>query len=41
VFLENEILYSDVFEVDETVMGKDFLLPIGKAKVMKEGWISY
>ena len=30
-------MYGDVFEVDEKIMDKDFLLPIGKAKVMREG----
>jgi len=37
VFLENEIMYSDVFEVDDKIMGMDYLAPIGKAKVMREG----
>lgn len=32
VFLENEILYGSTFPVDDTIMGKDFTLPIGKAK---------
>ena len=32
VFLENEILYGSTFPVDEAVLGKDFTLPIGKAK---------
>lgn len=31
VFLENEIMYSQTFTVSDEVMGKDFLLPIGKA----------
>jgi pyruvate/2-oxoglutarate/acetoin dehydrogenase E1 component len=30
-------MYSDVFEVDDKVMGMDYLTPIGKAKVMREG----
>ena len=37
VFLENEMMYSEVFEVDPLINDKDFLLPIGKAKVMREG----
>lgn len=37
VFLENEIMYNEGFEVPEPVMDKDFLIPIGKAKIMKEG----
>ena len=37
VFLENEMMYADTFEVNENVMNKDFLSPIGKAKVMREG----
>ena len=34
VFLENEILYGQQFEVPE---GDDFLVPIGKARVAREG----
>lgn len=37
VFLENEILYGESFEVDPAVMDKDFLLPIGRAKIQREG----
>ena len=37
VFLENEILYNDIHEVDESVLHKDFLAPIGKARIMKAG----
>ncbi len=33
VFLENEILYGESFPVDQAVLDKDFVLPIGKAKV--------
>lgn len=33
VFLENEIMYGESFEVSEEVLDKDFVLPIGKAKV--------
>jgi pyruvate dehydrogenase E1 component beta subunit len=37
VFLENENLYGHHFEVSETVLSEDFVLPIGKAKIMREG----
>ena len=37
VFLENEIMYNKKFEVDDKVLDKDFVVPIGKAKVMREG----
>jgi len=37
VFLENEIMYSETFEVPDSVMDMDFVLPIGKAKIMREG----
>ncbi|KFM28341.1 Pyruvate dehydrogenase E1 component subunit beta-1, mitochondrial [Auxenochlorella protothecoides] len=37
VFLENEIMYGESFEVSEEVLDKDFVLPIGKAKIQREG----
>lgn len=37
VFLEHEIMYGTPFEVTDEVLSKDFLLPIGKAKVEKVG----
>lgn len=37
VFLENELLYGVAFEVSDEVLGKDFVLPIGKAKIEREG----
>ena len=37
VFLENEIMYGEVFDLSDEVMGKDFLVPIGKCKIMKPG----
>lgn len=37
VFLENEILYGESFPVEEAALDKDFVLPIGKAKIQKEG----
>lgn len=33
MFLENEIMYNESFEVPENVMDTEFLLPIGKAKI--------
>eukprot|EP00850_Spirogloea_muscicola_P011209 SM000068S20641 [mRNA] locus=s68:500961:503853:- [translate_table: standard] len=37
VFLENEIMYGESFPVSEEVMDPNFTLPIGKAKVEREG----
>jgi pyruvate dehydrogenase E1 component beta subunit len=37
IFLENEILYGEPFPVSEAVLDKDFVLPIGKAKIQREG----
>ena len=37
MFLENEIMYGDVFEISEEVMDKDFLIPFGKCKIVKPG----
>jgi len=37
VFLENEVMYGQSFEVDPEVVSPDFVLPIGKAKIMREG----
>merc|ERR1712062_901109 len=37
VFLENEILYGQAFDIDESVLKDDFILPIGKAKIMRPG----
>lgn len=37
VFLENEIMYSEKFEVSAEVMNPEYITPIGKAKIMKEG----
>ncbi|KAL5282857.1 PDHB family protein [Megaselia abdita] len=37
VFLENELLYGVSYPVDEKITSKDFVLPIGKAKIMKPG----
>lgn len=37
VFLENEILYGLSFGVSPEVLDKDFVLPIGKAHIEREG----
>ncbi len=37
IFLESEILYNFSFEVSEKALDKDFTLPIGKAKILREG----
>jgi pyruvate dehydrogenase E1 component beta subunit len=37
VFLENEIMYNASFDVDPAVMDPDFTIPLGKAKVMRQG----
>lgn len=37
VFLENENLYGQHYEMSQEAMGEDFLIPIGKAKIMREG----
>lgn len=39
MFLENELMYGKEFEMSEEAMSKDFVLPIGKAKVEREGWL--
>ncbi|KFQ27589.1 hypothetical protein N331_06684, partial [Merops nubicus] len=37
VMLENELLYGVPFEMSEQAQSKDFIVPIGKAKVEKQG----
>jgi len=37
VFLENEIMYGQAFDVSKEAQSKDFVLPIGKAKIMRTG----
>ncbi|KAJ6961878.1 hypothetical protein NC652_000746 [Populus alba x Populus x berolinensis] len=37
VFLENELLYGEAFPVSAEVLDSSFCLPIGKAKIEKEG----
>ncbi|KFO95377.1 hypothetical protein N300_04476, partial [Calypte anna] len=37
VMLENELLYGVPFEMSEQAQSKDFIVPIGKAKIEREG----
>jgi pyruvate dehydrogenase E1 component beta subunit len=37
IFLENELLYGESFPVSAEVLDSSFCLPIGKAKVEREG----
>jgi pyruvate dehydrogenase E1 component beta subunit len=37
VVLENEIMYNLSFELSSEALSPDFLIPIGKAKIMREG----
>jgi len=37
VCLENELMYGEEFELSDEALSKDFLIPIGKAKVLREG----
>jgi len=37
VFLENEILYNATFPLSPEAQSKDFVIPIGKAKIEREG----
>lgn len=37
IFLENELMYSQSFTVDKSVMDVDFVLPLTKAKIMRPG----
>jgi pyruvate dehydrogenase E1 component beta subunit len=37
VFLENELMYGVKFRISDEAKGKDFLIPFGKAKIMREG----
>jgi len=37
VVLENELMYGTSFDLSAEVMSPDFVIPIGKAKVMREG----
>ncbi|XP_058488776.1 pyruvate dehydrogenase E1 component subunit beta, mitochondrial [Solea solea] len=37
VFLENELMYGVAFEMSEESQSKDFTIPIGKAKIERQG----
>ena len=37
VFLENEILYSESFELSSEARDPNYIAPIGKAKIMRKG----
>lgn len=37
IFLENELMYGIAMDVADNVLDKDFLIPIGKAKIEKTG----
>ena len=37
VFLENELMYGKEFEMSDAALADDYFLPIGKAKVEREG----
>lgn len=37
VFLENEMMYGVEFDYDQSIMDKDFVIPIGKAKIERAG----
>lgn len=37
VFLENELMYGVAFEMSEEVLSKEFTIPIGKAKIERQG----
>ncbi|XP_016138143.1 pyruvate dehydrogenase E1 component subunit beta, mitochondrial [Sinocyclocheilus grahami] len=37
VFLENELMYGVPFEMSEEAQSKDFIIPIGKAKIERQG----
>lgn len=36
-FLENELMYSKEFDIKEDFWDEEYLIEIGKAKIMKEG----
>ena len=37
VVLENEVMYGKMFPKGDEALDKDFLIPLGKAKIEKEG----
>ena len=40
VCLENEIMYGTAFDVSDEVISKDWIVPIGKAKIERPGTIN-
>lgn len=37
VVLENELLYSESFPMSDEALKNDFMVPLGKAKIEREG----
>ena len=37
VFLENELMYGVTFDISAEAMSENFVIPIGKAKIEREG----
>lgn len=37
IVLENEMMYGSTFDLSDEAMSKDFVIPFGKVKVMREG----
>ncbi len=37
VFLENELIYGQQFPISDEALSADFVLPIGKGKIEREG----
>ena len=37
ICLENELMYGVTFDIDDKALDKDFLIPIGKAKIERTG----
>jgi len=35
MFLENENLYGESYEISEEALGENYIVPIGKAKIMR------
>jgi pyruvate dehydrogenase E1 component beta subunit len=40
VVLENELMYGEKFTVSDEVLSKDFVIPLGKAKIMRPGEVA-
>ena len=41
IVLEHEMLYGTEFPVTDEVLSKDFVVPFGKAKIEREGELSF